>query len=106
MIVYPGDQYAIPFKITIGNTVVTPIEASDIRIKIGSDMREYSKGELTFNSIKKTWDYYVDEDFTRSHENVSIPFQVGVKIGESIRHSAKGHIKFDNNIIKVEWSNA
>lgn len=103
MVIYQGDQYAIPFIIRVGRTLVTPENASDIRIEIDNDLRSYLDGTISFDPEKNSWNYFVTEEFTRSLSTGSIPFQVGIKMGETIRHSAKGRISLDDNIIKVEW---
>lgn len=105
MIVYQGDQYAIPFIIRIGRTLVTPENVDDVRIEIGSDLRSYLDETIDFDSEKGSWNYFVTEDFTRSLSTGSIPFQIGIKMGDTVRHSAKGRISLDDNIIKVEWFN-
>lgn len=104
MVIYQGDQYAIPFIIKIGKTLVTPEIVSDLRIEVENDLRSYLEGTIAFNPQKNSWDYFVTEEFTRRLSQGSIPFQVGIKIGNDIRHSAKGRISLNDNIIKVEWS--
>ena len=104
MIIYRGDQYAVPFIIRMGKSIVTPEMVDDVRIQIGNDLREQSVQSLTFKPEKNSWDFYVTEEFTRKFAKGSVPYQIGVKIGSEIRHSAQGTLRIDDNIIKAEWS--
>ena len=104
MIVYRGDQYAIPFKVRIGKTIVTPELVDDVRIQIDGDLREESAESLIFNPDKNTWDYYVTEDFTRRLAHGSVSYQVGVKLGSEIRYSSPGKIRLGDNIIEKRWN--
>lgn len=104
MIIYRGDQYAIPFIIRLGSDIVTPEVTDDVRVQIGDDLRGKLEGGLVFNPEKNSWDYYVTEEFTRIFSNGSVPYQVGIKIGSEIRYSQKGRLRIDDNIIEAEWS--
>ena len=106
MIIYRGDQYAIPFIIRLGSTPVTPDIVDDVRIQVGSDLRELLEQSLTFNPDKNSWDFYVTEEFTRMLTNGTVPYQVGIKMGDDIRYSQRGRLKIDDNIIEAVWSDA
>ena len=104
MVVYQGDQYAIPFKVRIGSTIITPENSDDVRIQIEDTLYQASDNTLHFNSLKNTWDIFLTEEMTRAFSSGTVEYQVGVKIGENIRHTSKRRLKIDNNIIKAEWS--
>lgn len=106
MIIYQGDQYAIPFKIRIKGTVITPENSDDVRIQIEDTLYQASDETLQFNSEKNTWEVFLTEEMTRAFIDGGIVYQVGVKMGDVIRHGAKRRLKIDDNIIRAEWSDA
>ena len=99
MIIYRGDQYAIPFIIRLGSTPVTPDMVDDV-------LREHLEQSLTFNPDKNSWDFYVTEEFTRMLTDGTVPYQVGIKMGDEIRYSQRGRLRIDDNIIEAVWSDA
>lgn len=106
MIIYSGDQYAIPFTVKIGNELITPENCTDLRIQIGSDLRSWGSSTIDFNTENNTWDFYLTEDLTRSLLKGPLPYQIGVKMGDEIRYSSTRTLRIDDSIIKAVWSNA
>ena len=106
MTLYRGDQYAVPFVVKLKDEIVTPEMVADVRIQIGSDLREMTSHSLTYNPDNQTWDFYVTEDFTRSLSGRIVLYQVGIKIGEEIRYSPAQQLPIGDNIIKAVWSDA
>ena len=104
MIIQQGDQYAISFRIKIGNTVATPQTVDDVRVQIKTELKEISDASLVYNSEKQTWDYYLTEEMTRAILTASVDYQVGVKVGSNIRYSPVKRLQVGHSIIKDAWS--
>ena len=57
MTLYRGDQYAVPFIVKLKDEIVTPETATDVRIQIGSDLREmtsHSLNKIRLDVLKTT----------------------------------------------------
>ena len=106
MTLFRGDQYAVPFIVKLKDTVVTPEMVQDVRIQIGTDLREMTSASLTYNPDRQTWDFYVTEAFTRSLSGRTVMYQVGIKVGDEIRYSPAKQLPIGDNIIKAVWSDA
>lgn len=106
VVLYRGDQYAIPFVVRLKREIVTPEMVDDVRIQIGTSLKEMSEQTLVWNSDKQTWDFYVTEEFTRSLTSNVVQYQVGVKVGNEIRYSRAAQLVIGDNIIKAVWSDA
>lgn len=102
-VIRQGDQYAIPFHVTVGGSAVTPDNCDDVRIQIGRQLKSYQANGLTYNAENQTWLFPVSESST-ALMRTSIEYQVGVKVGSQIVYSAAGAIRIADNIIKEAWN--
>ena len=104
MIIQQGDQYAISFHIRVGNAIATPQSVDDVRIQIKSSLKDISDASLTYNSEKQTWDYFITEEMTRLITTSQVEYQVGIKVGDTIRYSPVNRLSVGKSIIKDAWS--
>ena len=102
MKIHQGDQYAIPVKIKLGKTVVTPENCSDVRVKINDKLLEYSSGGLRYSESEQVWQFPLTEDISFSYGN-SVMIQIGVKLDEEFLYSSVQRIEVGTSIIKELW---
>ena len=105
MIIYQGDQYAIPFSIKLNGTDVTPELVEDVRIQVADQLLSSASGGITFNSETGVWDFPVDEEMTRALSTGAVQYQVGLKIDGVIRYSPTLSLNVGKSIIRAGWSN-
>lgn len=99
-----GNQYPLPIKIITNNQPITPDDIDDVRIQIGSYLKSYADGEITFNDETNEWLFPLTEHMTQSFGNLRAPVQVGIKIGENLIYSITQNIDIGKSIIKQEWT--
>lgn len=97
-----GEQYAIPFVLRYGGEFVTPQNVDDVRIQVQTKLREYSKGELEFDSTLNAWLFPLTEEQSMTFRGF-VPYQVGIKIGHDIYMSETCTVSIGPSIIKREW---
>ena len=101
MKIQKGDQYAIPIALSFNGQNVAPADIDDVRIQIGDELRQYSDGTLTYDSVGKVWLFTVTEEQTRAMGNQT-GFQSAIKIGEDIYHSDVSIINVRESLITEE----
>lgn len=105
MAIQQGDQFAIPFYIKNGDSIVSPDLVDDVRIQIGATLKTYSNGELTYDAANHVFGFPVTQDETRAFLCATNPvqYQVGLKIGTDIVYSAVGKLMVKASIIGEDW---
>ena len=99
-----GEQYAIPFEITVEGTPVTPEDCDGVRIQVGDRMCEYPGGDLTYDSEDGVWLYPLTEEQSRAMFPGDRKAQVAVKYGDDIVMSDPQKITVKNSIITRRWT--
>lgn len=99
-----GEQYAIPFTLHLKGVLVTPETVTDVRIQVDDELREYSKGELLYDSEQSAWLFPLTEDKSRGFANNFFEYQVAVKNGDEIFMSNTVHVNVSRSIIETGWT--
>ena len=102
MKIQQGDQYAIPIKIKCGETVITPANCTDVRIKIENKMLSYAGGEISFVTDDNTWCFPLTESISFTYEN-RISIQIAVKFDDDYVYSPVQQIDVGGSIIRELW---
>lgn len=107
-----GDQFFLPVIIKEGETEITPENADDVRVKIGSFLDSLSSGELAYGEIEDpddsessifVWLFPVTQDRSLSWGSGEVGMQVGFKRGSTTRMSKVEKVWIDTSIITEEW---
>lgn len=104
MTIQKGEQYAIPFEVTVGNDAVTPETVDGIRIQLGDRMCEYPSGELEYDSENSAWLYPLTEEQSTTMLAGKVNAQVAVKYGDDIVMSDVLNASVQSSIIKRRWT--
>ena len=99
-----GEQYAIPFEITVEETPVTPEDCDGVRIQVGDRMCEHPGGDLTYDSEGGVWLYPLTEEQSRTMFPGDKKAQVAVKYGDAIVMSDPQKIGVKKSIIMRRWT--
>lgn len=104
MTIQQGDQYAIPIRIKAGDTVVTPDNCTDVRVKIGCKLINYDggHGELRYDPAETVWSFPLTEELSSHYAHLE-PVQIGVKFNDDYIYSPVQNITIGNSIIKEPW---
>lgn len=97
-VIQQGAQYYLPFRICIDGDLVTPENADDVIIQIGSQLKKSSSDELEFSD--EYWLYPLEQEFTMKLSPDSTKCQISVKRGTFVYPSAVRRIAVDSSIIK------
>ena len=98
-----GEQFLVPFSISVGDAAATPDNIDGLRIKIADRLCEWPDGELTYDDMDAVWLYPLTEAQSLSMFSGKRPAQVAVKIGSSILKSDIISINMKDTIIKETW---
>lgn len=103
--IYQGDQYALPFKMTVGGQAITPQNCDGVRFAVGGIVQSYPDGGLTYDSESGQWLFQLTAEATANLQG-DVPCQVEVKTdgGAIRRHSAVKQVDVLKSIIKGGWS--
>lgn len=104
MNIHKGEQYAIPFEVTVGTDSVTPETINGIRIQLGDRLCEYPDGELEYDSENSAWLYPLTEEQSATMLAGKANAQVAVKYGEDIVMSDVLNVSVQSSIIKRRWT--
>jgi len=103
MQIQQGDQYAIPFSIKQGNTVITPQNCDNVKISFCGKTKDYVRGELTFNTTTNVWEYPLTEAQTKNKNLYLSNYQVAIKIGTDIIYSEVSGLSIAMSEITEDW---
>lgn len=103
MVIHQGEQFKIPFAVTVGDETATPENVDGVRIKIANIVKEYP-GDIEFNETSQTWDFPITEQETLDFMSGTKPCQIGVKVGDDILKTDVFGINVRNSILKEVWS--
>lgn len=95
-VIYQGDQYYIPIKITRNGVAVTPENADEINVSIGGHVQSYPDGDLTFDG-SGMWLFALKADMSSALIGLT-PYQVQVKKGDIVQHSSKRLVEVDGSL--------
>lgn len=111
-----GDQYGVPFSITIDGDVATPaadpgagyVHVDDARIQIGEFLAAYSAGdaqtrELSYDSTDHVFVFPLDEEISGRLGTGYVECQVAVKIENDFIYAPVQRIKVEPGIIRKKW---
>lgn len=104
LIVQQGDQYAIPFPVSLGGETVTLDNADGVRIQIGTTLEIFPGGNLSFDSDRQAWLFPVTQELSRSWAVAKQPCQVGVLRNGEIHYSPTFWLEVGGNIITEVWT--
>lgn len=104
MEIVQGDQYALPFHISLGNEEVTPEIAAGIRIQVEDVLQEWPDGGITYDDQRHVWLFPVTEEQTRVWARPTLSGQVGINLGDGDhRYTQTFQINLRKNIIERPW---
>lgn len=95
-----GEQYAVEFVLTNGDESITPSNADDVKIKMGSIEKSYTEGSLTYDTESECWLFPVTQEQTLAFSNASVPVQAQYKKGSMVISTEKQNIRVDPSIIR------
>ena len=104
MNIHKGEQYVIPFEVTVGEDAVTPASVDGVRIQIEDRLCEYPNGELEYDTEDGTWLYPLTEEQSSSLYAGERKAQVAVKYGDDIVMSDIIRVVVMDSIIKRKWT--
>lgn len=90
MVIFQGDQYSIPIKISHRGETITPNSVDDVVIAIGDIVRSYRENTLFYEDDKWLFPIYKEETM-RLPENTT--YQVELHYGSDIVHSRDYPVK-------------
>ena len=105
-VIQQGDQYFLPVVIKQNGVEVTPENCDDVKIKIGTVVRKYSDGGLTYGlyeTNKSAWLFQLTQELTLSWQGATIAIQAQIKQGINIFGSDTESMPIDFSIIQEEW---
>ena len=82
MMIYQGDQYALPVQIVLGEEPLTPQDCDDLKIQLGHLCRTYSMGELRYDQDLSCWLFPLTKEQTHSLRVGRQQLQVMVQRGQ------------------------
>lgn len=104
MKIQQGDQYTVPIEIRVDDTLITPENCVDIRVKVDKYMVSYDsgQGDLYYNSDDKVWCFPLTEEMSFKF-SYSIPIQIGVSFGDDYLYSDTQQLPIGASIIREKW---
>lgn len=101
-VIQQGDQYAIEVIVKLGDTVISPQNCDDMKIKLGNFLKEYSKGELLFSN--GIWYFPMTQEMSLSFRGGMTTLQAQVKSGEEIHGTPVYPVTVDTSMIQEVWT--
>ena len=101
-----GDQFYLPIVIKQDGVVITTENADDVKIKVGSVLKKYSEGQLTYGQYdtdKYAWLYPLTQEQTLSWNGATVSIQAQIKQGTNVFGSDTESVPIDYSIIQEEW---
>lgn len=97
-----GEQYAVEIVLKNGDTVITPANSADVKIKLGDYTKKYSDGDLTY--INDAWQFYVTQEMSLdlSSGKVDLQGQYMTTTGD-IYNTEIYKVQVDTSIIDETW---
>ena len=114
-----GDQYGIPFTITVDGDRASPaadpgsgyVHVDDVRIQIGEflgvwdyDVDDTETRELSYDYTDHVYIFPLDENISRRIGTGHIECQVAVKIGTDFIYAPVQRILVEPGLIRKNWS--
>lgn len=93
-----GERYALEIVIKSGETPITPSNADDVKIKIGSIEKTYRSGELTYDDA---WLFPLTQEETLGLCDHSVNIQAQYRSGSNVYSTPLSSIKIDKTIIRT-----
>lgn len=106
MAIQQGDQYAIEVAIRFNGEEVSPQtpDLEDVRIQFGETLKEYSAGEISYNSIIKKWLFPMTEAMSKKYSGV-VTMQVGLKFANNQwKYASNQLVTDDSSLITESWA--
>lgn len=104
MNIHKGEQYNIPFEISVGEEMVTPSSADGVRIQIEGKLYEYPNGGLEYDSESNAWLYPLTQEQSSTIFTGQRKAQVAVRFGNDIVMSDIISVDVKDSIIMKRWS--
>ena len=97
-----GEQYSVEIVLKNGDTVITPYNSADVKIKLGKYTKRYSTGELEWKN--NAWQFYITQDMSLAlaQGKVDLQGQYMTSTGD-IYNTEIYKVQVDNSIIKETW---
>ena len=96
-----GDEYLIPVLIKQKDTIITPENATGVKVGIGSAVSKYPDGDLMF--AEGLWYFPLTQEISLRIPEGEVEFQVAVKLTNNIVHSRTSYIDVYKTIFKGVW---
>ena len=97
-----GDEYLIPILIKDkNNTVITPDNATGVKVGIGSAVSSYPDGDLTY--ADGLWYFPLTQEISYRIPEGDADFQVKVKFADKIVNSKQTKVDVEGTIFKGVW---
>lgn len=98
-----GDEYYIPVIIWMGETTITPENATGVKVGIGKFEREWPDGGLTFQEESGAWLFPLTQEASLKMPEGKVDFQVKARFGTQIVHSQVTQVDVHETIFKGVW---
>ena len=103
MEVHQGDQYLIPFAITVDGEAVTPDNVDGVRIQVDKTLHQWPEGELEYDSETEAWMFPLTEQESLVMLAGKCPAEVAVLRGQDIRKGDTFELNVKRSIIRKRW---
>lgn len=98
-----GEQFLLPFEITLGDTPATPENIDGLRIKVVNRLCEWPNGEITYGDENGVWNYPVLQEQSLTFFEGPRKAQVAVRVGNTILKTEVFPINVKDSIIMERW---
>jgi len=96
-----GEQYAIEITLQADGVPVTPENADDVKIKIGTVEKTYSKGEITYEN--EHWLFPITQEDSLSFKSSTVKAQAQYKIGSNVFSTGLYDVDVYSSIIRSKF---